>query len=58
MADSNSPGDGVIQKQLQEGRRALAKADAESQKIQRALRKSRKVRRQSIPKLKKAGYLR
>ena len=48
----------AAEQQIEEDRRALARARAELRRIDEALRESRRVRREALPKLKRAGLVR
>lgn len=47
-----------VERQLRENQKAVQRAQEESRRIHEALKESRRVRRDAMPKLKKAGYVR
>ena len=53
-----TPREAAEQQQIEEDRRALDRARAELRRIDEALRASRRVRQEALPKLRRAGLVR
>ncbi len=55
---ANTDQQAALARRLQESRATLEQAGQEAQEIQRALERSRTVRRRALPALRRAGLLR